>query len=70
MLRGPADDRPEPTDSFILADKEPKVEMFPDPKAMNTNLFILNREDHTLGNLISQRLHTYNYVTFSAYRIP
>ena len=36
----------------------------------NTALFTFNKEDHTLGNLITQRLHTYPFIHFSAYRIP
>jgi DNA-directed RNA polymerase II subunit RPB11 len=36
----------------------------------NTTLFTFNKEDHTLGNLLSQRLHKYPYVIFSAYKVP
>lgn len=36
----------------------------------NTTVFTFNKEDHTLGNLISQRLLKYNDVTFSAYKVP
>ena len=33
-------------------------------------VFKFNKEDHTLGNLLSQRLLTYPYVTFAAYKVP
>jgi DNA-directed RNA polymerase II subunit RPB11 len=33
----------------------------------NTAIFTFQKEDHTLGNLLSQRLHKYNYIQFSAY---
>lgn len=33
-------------------------------------VFTFNKEDHTLGNLLAQRLLTYDYVVFSAYKIP
>lgn len=33
-------------------------------------IFTFNKEDHTLGNLLSQRMHTLPYVTFSAYQVP
>jgi DNA-directed RNA polymerase II subunit RPB11 len=36
----------------------------------NTAIFTFNKEDHTLGNLITQRLHKYKYIEFSAYRVP
>jgi DNA-directed RNA polymerase II subunit RPB11 len=36
----------------------------------NSAIFTFNKEDHTLGNMLSQRLHKYPYVHFSAYRVP
>jgi DNA-directed RNA polymerase II subunit RPB11 len=36
----------------------------------NTAIFTFNKEDHTLGNLISQRLLKYDYIVFSAYKVP
>jgi len=36
----------------------------------NTAVFTFNKEDHTLANLLSQRLLKYPYVTFSAYKVP
>ena len=36
----------------------------------NTQIFTFNKEDHTLGNLISQRLLKYPYITFAAYKVP
>lgn len=36
----------------------------------NSAIFTFNKEDHTLGNMLSQRLHKYPYVQFSAYRVP
>lgn len=36
----------------------------------NTTIFTFNKEDHTLGNLISQRLLTYKDISFSAYKVP
>jgi DNA-directed RNA polymerase II subunit RPB11 len=40
------------------------------PGTPNTSVFTFNKEDHTLGNLLSQRLHKYEYITFSAYKVP
>ncbi|KAF2034698.1 RBP11-like subunits of RNA polymerase [Setomelanomma holmii] len=36
----------------------------------NTAVFTFNKEDHTLGNLLSQRLLKYDYIVFSAYKVP
>ena len=36
----------------------------------NSAIFTFNKEDHTLGNMVSQRLHKYPQVLFSAYRVP
>ncbi|KAF2108983.1 DNA-directed RNA polymerase [Lophiotrema nucula] len=55
---------------FLLGDDEKKVEWKEETRVPNTAIFTFNKEDHTLGNLLSQRLHTYPYVTFSAYKIP
>jgi DNA-directed RNA polymerase II subunit RPB11 len=33
----------------------------------NTSIFTFNKEDHTLGNLLSSRLRTKDHVTFSGY---
>ena len=36
----------------------------------HTQIFTFNKEDHTLGNLISQRLLKYPYIHFAAYKVP
>ena len=36
----------------------------------HTATFTFNKEDHTLGNLLASRLHKYEFVKFSAYKIP
>lgn len=36
----------------------------------NTAIFTFNKEDHTLGNLLAQRLHKYKYIKFSGYQVP
>ncbi|KAH7132503.1 DNA-directed RNA polymerase [Dendryphion nanum] len=55
---------------FLLGDGEKKVETREETSAPNTTLFTFNKEDHTLGNLLTQRLHKYPHVTFSAYKVP
>jgi DNA-directed RNA polymerase subunit L len=36
----------------------------------NTFIFTFNKEDHTLGNLLSSRLRRMPYVTFAGYKSP
>jgi len=36
----------------------------------NTAIFAFLKEDHTLGNLLTSRLHSYPTVTFAAYIVP
>ncbi|KAF2740487.1 RBP11-like subunits of RNA polymerase [Polyplosphaeria fusca] len=55
---------------FLLDENEKKVDSKDETRVPNTTVFTFNKEDHTLGNLISQRLHKYPYVTFSAYKVP
>lgn len=33
-------------------------------------IFTFNKEDHTLGNLLTERLHSMPHVVFAAYRVP
>jgi len=58
---------PERYELFLLDDGQKKVTWKSDTRVPNTAIFTFNKEDHTLGNLLSQRLHKYNFVQFSAY---
>ncbi|KAF2657363.1 RBP11-like subunits of RNA polymerase [Lophiostoma macrostomum CBS 122681] len=61
---------PDRFELFILDDNEKKVEWKDETRVPNTAVFTFNKEDHTLGNLLSQRLHKYPYIQFSAYKVP
>ncbi|KAF2474637.1 RBP11-like subunits of RNA polymerase [Lindgomyces ingoldianus] len=61
---------PDRFELFLLGDDEKKVEFKEETRVPNTAIFTFNKEDHTLGNLLSQRLHKYPYITFSAYKVP
>jgi len=63
---------PDRYELFMLDEEkgEKKVTYQLDTRVPNTAIFTFNKEDHTLGNLLSQRLHTYPYIHFSAYRVP
>lgn len=66
---GTVNDKPKPWEPFLLEPDELKIEEKPSNQHPNTSVFIVKKEDHTLGNLISQRLLNYNYITFAAYQV-
>jgi DNA-directed RNA polymerase II subunit RPB11 len=43
-------------EAFILDDGEKKIEIEKDTKVPNAAVFTFNKEDHTLGNLLKQRV--------------
>jgi len=67
LYPGPANDRPEPHEQYLLEEGQSKVETKEETKPPNTWVFRFNKEDHTLGNLISQRLLKYDFIKFTAY---
>jgi len=60
---------PDRFEQFVLGPDEKKITWELDTRVANTAIFTFNKEDHTLGNLITQRLHKYKFVQFSAYRV-
>ncbi|KAF1358061.1 RBP11-like subunits of RNA polymerase [Lizonia empirigonia] len=64
------DDIPNRFELFLLDDGQQKVEYKEETRVPNTAIFTFNKEDHTLGNLLSQRLLKYDYIVFSAYKVP
>ncbi|KAE9980937.1 hypothetical protein EG328_011955 [Venturia inaequalis] len=65
-------DVPDRYELFILDEEkgEKKVTYILDTRVPNTAIFTFNKEDHTLGNLLNERLHSYPFVHFSAYKVP
>jgi DNA-directed RNA polymerase II subunit RPB11 len=59
--------RRRPVSSLAFISRIPLIEHAGVP---NTAIFTFNKEDHTLGNLLSQRLLKYDYIVFSAYKVP
>lgn len=57
-------------ESFLLHGEEKKITVTPDTKVPNAASFSLNKEDHTLGNLIREQLLHEPHVIFSGYKIP
>lgn len=63
---------PERTASFLLDEEsgERKIVYTPDTKVTNAGTFRLNREDHTVGNLLRMQLLRDTSVRFTGYIHP
>ncbi|VDL57721.1 unnamed protein product [Hymenolepis diminuta] len=57
-------------ESFLLVEGEKKVFIEKDTHVPNAAVFTLNREDHTLGNMITRQLLKDPRVLFAGYKIP
>ena len=72
---GTAKDHPGPRYHFdvqydqIREEREPKLEEWGDDNTPDLSTFRFHKEDHTLGNLISQRLLKYPEIMFSGYKM-
>ena len=57
-------------ESFLLFDGEKKITKEQDTKVPNASIFTINKEDHTLGNLLRHQLLKDPNVLFAAYKNP
>ncbi|XP_072834374.1 DNA-directed RNA polymerase II subunit RPB11-a [Pogona vitticeps] len=57
-------------ESFLLFKGEKKITINKDTKVPNACLFIINKEDHTLGNIIKSQLLKDPQVLFAGYKVP
>ncbi|KAJ1979202.1 DNA-directed RNA polymerase II core subunit [Dimargaris xerosporica] len=55
---------------FTLPEGVKKVAVQLDPKQPNTAIFEVQKEDHTLGNILTKRLLKDKRVLFSGYQVP
>lgn len=44
--------------------------MTPDTKMPNTCTFTIQKEDHTLGNILARQLQRQDHVEFTGYKVP
>ncbi|KAJ9616079.1 DNA-directed RNA polymerase II core subunit [Knufia peltigerae] len=58
------------TEAFILGDGEKKIEQKIDTRTPNTVIFTFNKEDHTLANMLREKLLENSHVMFAAYKVP
>lgn len=57
-------------ESFLLHESEKKIVKELDTKVPNAALFTINKEDHTLGNMIRNQLLKDPHVLFAGYKNP
>nr|CAG4649028.1 EOG090X0L4K [Polyphemus pediculus] len=57
-------------ESFLLFEGEKKIVVEPDTKVPNAAIFTVNKEDHTLGNMIRCQLLKDPNVLFAGYKQP
>jgi len=57
-------------ESFLLFEGEKKITKEQDTKVPNAAIFTVNKEDHTLGNMINQQLLKDPNVLFAGYKNP
>jgi len=64
--------KPDDFDCWRLPDDESvqKVMITPDTKVQNAVTMVVEREDHTLGNMLRMQLLEDREVLFSGYRVP
>ncbi|KAI9673836.1 MAG: DNA-directed RNA polymerase II core subunit [Trizodia sp. TS-e1964] len=61
---------PDRFELFLLGEDEKKVVETPDTRIPSSSVFIFNKEDHTLANMLRSRLLSTEHVTFAGYKIP
>ncbi|XP_011708203.1 PREDICTED: DNA-directed RNA polymerase II subunit RPB11 [Wasmannia auropunctata] len=57
-------------ESFLLYEGEKKIIKEQDTKVPNAAIFTINKEDHTLGNMIRNQLLKDPQVLFAGYKVP
>uniref|UniRef100_A0A023FWE4 DNA-directed RNA polymerase II subunit RPB11 n=1 Tax=Amblyomma parvum TaxID=251391 RepID=A0A023FWE4_AMBPA len=57
-------------ESFLLFDGEKKITIEKDTKVPNAAIFTVNKEDHTLANMIRAQLLKDPCVLFAGYKVP
>lgn len=62
--------QPDRYSRFTLPEGKEKVEFVVDATTKYAGTYTIRLEDHTVGNLLRQQLHTDDDVVFAGYRIP
>lgn len=62
--------QPSRAEKFVLPDGVRKLTFTRDTKVANAGTFIVQKEDHTLGNTVRMQLHRDPNVVFAGYQVP
>ncbi|KAJ1884950.1 DNA-directed RNA polymerase II core subunit, partial [Kickxella alabastrina] len=61
---------PERFEMFMIPEGARKIDIIKDSKMANCLQFNIQREDHTIANILRYRLLNHPHVLFVAYRVP
>ncbi|KAL2760813.1 hypothetical protein ACRALDRAFT_1053599 [Sodiomyces alcalophilus JCM 7366] len=61
---------PDRFELFVLGPDEKKIDERPVASMANTSDFLVKKEDHTLGNLLSEHLKMHPQVLMAGYKVP
>ncbi|GLJ17788.1 hypothetical protein SUGI_0310730 [Cryptomeria japonica] len=61
---------PDRYEKFVVPEGTKKVSYERDMKIMNAATFVIEREDHTVGNVVRMQLHRDPNVLFAGYKLP
>ncbi|KAK9835947.1 hypothetical protein WJX81_000393 [Elliptochloris bilobata] len=61
---------PDRYEKFVVPEGVQKISLDKDTKVLNAATFTLQREDHTVGNLLRMQLHRDKEVLFAGYKLP
>ncbi|XP_014757315.1 DNA-directed RNA polymerases II, IV and V subunit 11 isoform X1 [Brachypodium distachyon] len=61
---------PDRYERFVVPEGTKKVSFEKDTKIMNAASFTIEREDHTIGNILRMQLHRDPNVLFAGYKLP
>ena len=62
--------QPSRAEKFVLPDGVRKLTFTRDTKVANAGTYIVQKEDHTLGNIVRMQLHRDPNVVFAGYQVP
>jgi DNA-directed RNA polymerase II subunit RPB11 len=62
--------QPSRAEKFVLPDGVRKLTFTRDTKVANAGTYIVQKEDHTLGNIVRMQLHRDPKVVFAGYQVP
>ncbi|XP_057975550.1 DNA-directed RNA polymerases II, IV and V subunit 11-like isoform X2 [Malania oleifera] len=61
---------PDRYERFVVPEGTKKVSYERDTKIINAASFTIEREDHTIGNILRMQLHRDDNVLFAGYKLP